>query len=384
MRAAFFTDTYHEVNGVALTSRQFAAFAERRESPFLCVYGGLETKREQRGSVTHVQLKRGPLSLTLDKDLHHDLALWRFRNLLARELQAFRPDLIHITGPGDLGQMGALLAHQLRIPLALSWHTNFHEFGAERLGKRISRLPANWRTRICALSERLILRGLLRFYKLGRVLFAPNPELVDLLRRSTGTPTFLMQRGIDTALYAPEKRTLHDGVLRLGYVGRVTPEKGVRFLAEIERELLTAGKSGFRFLVAGDGSELEWLRQNLKNADAPGVVRGENLARAYANMDVFVFPSRTDTFGNVVLEALASGAPAVVTNGGGPKFIVRHGVSGFAAESDAEFIGYVKRLMDEPELRRRMSQAAREQATAASWDRVFEKVYEGYGSISRG
>ncbi len=382
LRVAFLTDTYHEVNGVALTSRQFAAFAGRSDLPFLCVYGGPETKREQRGSVTYMQLKRGPLSFSLDKGLHHDVALWRFRNLLARELRAFRPDIIHVTSPGDVGQLGALLAHQLHMPLVLSWHTNFHEFGAQRLSRRIQWMPALWRARIAAISERLILSVVLRFYKLGRVLFAPNRELVDMLRRSTGKPAFLMERGIDTALYSPAKRTLFDGVFRLGYVGRVTPEKSVRLLVAIERELLAAGKTGFRFLVAGDGSEREWLRSNLKNADLPGVLRGEDLARAYANMDVFVFPSRTDTFGNVVLEALASGAPAVVTNGGGPKFIVRHGVSGFVAESEAEFIAYVRELMDAPDLRRRMSQAARAQAGEASWDRVFEKVYDGYASIA--
>ena len=95
-------------------------------------------------------------------------------------------------------------------------------------------------------------------------------------------------------------------------------------------------------------------------------------------MDVFVFPSRTDTFGNVVLEAFSSGVPAVVTNGGGPKFIVRHGESGFVAQSEQDFIAYTARLLNDKPLRTAMSRAALEQARGESWDSVFDQVYDGY------
>jgi len=95
-------------------------------------------------------------------------------------------------------------------------------------------------------------------------------------------------------------------------------------------------------------------------------------------MDVLAFPSRTDTFGNVVLEALASGVPAVVTDAGGPKFIVRDGVSGFVADSNGAFIAAVARLLRDGGLRHEMSAAARAQACGEAWDDVFEKVYDGY------
>src|SRR6185437_7045960 len=95
------------------------------------------------------------------------------------------------------------------------------------------------------------------------------------------------------------------------------------------------GLDGVRFLIVGLGSEEASLRAALGRADFVGVLRGEELARAYANMDVLVFPSHTDTFGNVVLEALSSGVPAVVTGNGGPKFIVREGETGFIASDEA-------------------------------------------------
>jgi glycosyltransferase involved in cell wall biosynthesis len=377
-RAAFFTDTFHEINGVALTSRQLTAFAERRQYPFLCVRGATATRKFDEGSLTHIELCRGPLAFELDHGLRHDPALWRLAGYVLEMVEDFRPDIIHVVSPGDVSEIGVYVARKLNVPLAISWHTNLHEFGALRLGKMLWWMGEQARKSVVDLSEAHILNILLAFYRMGNVLYAPNDELVDMLGERTGRPVFLMKRGIDTELFSPVRRTLSDGVLRLGYVGRITPEKGVRFLRELEIGLQAAGVPPFRFLVVGEGSEREWLEQNFTAADLPGIQRGEDLARHYANMDVFVFPSRTDTFGNVVLEAFASGVPAVVTDGGGPKFIVNRGVTGFVAHTHAEFIEHTARLMNDCVLRKKMGRAAREQASLESWDAVFDKVYEGY------
>ena len=101
-------------------------------------------------------------------------------------------------------------------------------------------------------------------------------------------------------------------------------------------------------------------------------------------MDVFAFPSFTDTFGNVILESLASGVPAVVTTGGGPKFLVRSGVTGFVAADNAAFIRCIRDLMDDSEMLGRMKTSARQHALSISWDRVFERVYEAYGEVLAG
>jgi glycosyltransferase involved in cell wall biosynthesis len=131
----------------------------------------------------------------------------------------------------------------------------------------------------------------------------------------------------------------------------------------------------------GQGAEEPWLKANLRQAEFAGVLQGEALARAYANMDVFAFPSRTDTFGNVVLEAMASGVPAVVTDGGGPKFIVRHGEDGFVARNNFEFVEHISSLLSNRELLTAMRSAARQHALAASWDAVFEQVYRVYDQM---
>lgn len=377
-RVAFFTDTFTEINGVALTSRQLTAFAQRRGYPFLCVRGASQTRQTREQSTTHLEIARGPLAFDLDKGLRHDPFLWRHHPHVSETIEAFNPEIIHVVSPGDVSEIGVYIAKRMKIPLAISWHTNLHEFGALRLARMLDWMGDDARHKIATFSESTILSATIAFYRLGDVLYAPNDELVDMLRERTQKPVFLMKRGIDTQLFSPARRTVDDGVLRLGYVGRVTPEKNVRFLRELEIALRAAGAPSVRFLIVGDGSDREWLSQNLAAADLPGILRGEALAEAYANMDVFVFPSRTDTFGNVVLEAFASGRPAVVTDAGGPKFIVRDGISGFVAHSDTEFIEQTSRLLGDAALRERMGSEARTQACAESWHSVFEQVYDGY------
>jgi glycosyltransferase involved in cell wall biosynthesis len=189
-----------------------------------------------------------------------------------------------------------------------------------------------------------------------------------------------MYRGVDTELFDPRRRSRNESIFVIGYVGRLTVEKNIRFLVDLERGLIEAGLTSFRFLIVGQGAEEEWLKANMRQADFTGVLRGEALAQAYANMDVFAFPSRTDTYGNVVLEALASGVPALVTESGGPRFIIRPGETGFVARDVQEFVACILNLAAQPGQLQVMRAAARTHAMTASWDRVFESVYVAYES----
>ncbi len=169
----------------------------------------------------------------------------------------------------------------------------------------------------------------------------------------------------------------------LGYVGRLSVEKNVALLVQVERELSAMGLGNeVRFLIVGHGSEEDSLRRKLKNAEFAGALRGVALSEAYANMDVLVFPSHTDTFGNVVLEALASGVPAVVTPDGGPKFIVQDGKTGFVTE-DGQFACAVGELVRNRTRLDTMRLRAREHALGCSWDAVFDRVYAGYETALR-
>ena len=379
-RVAYFPDSFHEVNGVAHTSRHFEAFARRRNLPFLCVRaGGRKPAILEDGNVWTLELPRGFLSFALEKDLRFDPAFLRHIPLIGEVLERFRPDLIHITGPSEVGMLGAGLAHHLSLPLAASWHTNVHEYLARRSDWLVRLLPKRQSNATGQKIEDLAMAVAARFYSVAQILFAPTPELCALLERNTGRPCHLMPRGVDAELFHPAKRKRNpeDGEAVLGFVGRLSVEKNVALLAQVQEELERRGQRSFRFLIVGHGGEAGWLRERLPRADFPGVLRGEELSTAYANMDLFVFPSHTDTFGNVVLEALASGVPAIVTPDGGPPTIVRDGETGRIVP-DAEFAEAVAGVLADPAKHAAMRLAARDFALSMSWDSVFEGVYAAY------
>ena len=379
-RVAFFADSFGEVNGVAHTCRALAALAEQHHSPFFVVHGGLNTDLSVSGSVIRYQLRRGPASFAIDRDFRYDMLFYRHREEVRRRLRAFAPDVVHITGPGDVGTLGLVLAKSLGVPICASWHTNLHEYAGRRLEKVTPFLPGGLRHGLGKAAEGGSRQALGYFYRMADTIMAPNRELIEMLAGYCSRPGNLMRRSVDTALFTPARRRPAGPALTIGYVGRLTVEKNIHFLCRIEDALIAAGIENFRFLIAGDGIERERLATEMKHAVLPGVLLGEALADAYASMDIFVFPSRTDTFGNVVLEALASGVPAVVTADGGPKFIVRSGETGFITASDAAFLRCVVELARDRTMARRMGLAARRQAMESSWDTVWAEMQTAWNA----
>lgn len=376
-RVAFLADTFHEVNGAARTCRELAAFANRRGYPFLSVRFARQERFQREGQFWTLELKRSSISIGVDPDLRFDLLFCRLLTRLEQRLREFRPDVIHVIGPGELGILGAIAGWRLGIPLVVSWHTNVHEYAARRLPFG----GAGVRRRV----QEFVLSQILHLYERSAALLAPSPELVDMLHRRTGKPAFLMTRGVDALAFSPQHRRRTDNAFVIGYIGRLMPEKGVRFFARLEQYLERAGVSDFRIFLAGWGSQERWLRRHLRHAEFQGILEPEALGRAYANMDLFVFPSRTDTFGNVVQEALASGVAALVTDSGGPQTIVDHGITGLICSNEEELCHNVLRLIRQPEVRLAMRVAGRERMLTRRWDDVFEKVYQVYGScLDRG
>jgi len=379
-RVAYFPDSFHEVNGVAHTSRHFEAFARRRNLPFLCVRAGDRAQAlVEDDNVWTLELPRGIFSFALEKDLRFDPVFGRHMPLIEETLERFRPDLVHITGPSEVGLLGAGLAWKFDLPLAASWHTNVHEYAARRSDWFLRLLPREQAEAAEHTIEDIAMSAIAGFYKQAKILFAPNAALCEQLEKLTGRPCRLMPRGVDAQLFHPAKRNRRpeDRDQVLGFVGRLSVEKNIALLARVQDELERLGHHSFRFLIVGHGGEEAWLRERLPRAQFTGVLHGEPLSAAYANMDLFVFPSHTDTFGNVVLEALASGVPAVVTPDGGPKSIVRDGETGRVVP-DEEFAAAVSGILRDPGKHAEMRESARAYALNASWDAVFEGVYAGY------
>ena len=153
-RVAFFADSFHEVNGVALTSRSLDAYARRNSYPFLSVHAGPENRCWTEGSVTTLEIRRSRAKFPVEVDLYFDPLFWRNYFAVEQALDTFQPDVIHLTGPSDVGILAAYFAHSRGIPLVASWHTNLHEFAARRLHSMLSFIPNKFRDYAAALTER--------------------------------------------------------------------------------------------------------------------------------------------------------------------------------------------------------------------------------------
>ena len=377
-RVVFFPDSFLEVNGVAMTSKKLIGYAKKNGYPFLCVHAGEKTDNYKDGSIEYLSLKRSPFAFPMDEGLKYDPFFQRHTNRVLKKMLKFQPEVMHITGLNDVSIMGAYLSWKLDIPMVASWHTNLHEFAARRLSRMFNFLPDSASRKVTDFAENKILSGAVLYYKMPKVILVPNKELADFFAKGTGRTVRIMSRGVDAEKFAPYKRTVSDSTIRFGFVGRLRAEKNVRMLEKLGKALEKAGKTKFEFIIVGDGNEREWLEKNMKRAVFTGFVEGEKLAEAFANMDVFVFPSETETFGNVVQEANASGVPALVTDQGGPKFIVKNGETGFVCKNFEDFVKHSIELMDNREKLLKMKEASREFAISRSWDSVFESVYAAY------
>jgi glycosyltransferase involved in cell wall biosynthesis len=372
---ALFADSFHETNGVGTLCRAYVSYARERQIPFFCAYGGTETRSRIDGSVEELELRRGPLSFPIDTEMVCDPFLARHRPMTVDRLRRFRPDIVHITGPGDVGILGFWASNQVGVPMVASWHTNLHDYADRRLQNRLPFLPCAFRRLAGLGASHGALWALKKFYRIAHFVTTPNQEMTDLLGRITGRPSFRMAHGVNTELFRPEHRRRTDSRFCIGYVGRLTPEKNVRALADLERRLFAAGERDFRFLLVGEGSEAGWLKAHMQTAEFTGTLRGQALATAYSNMDAFVFPSLTDTFGLVILEAMSSGVPVVLSAATGRKAGVRDGVEGFLTD---DACGAIQQLMRCSATRNRMGSAGRSTACANAWAGVFDDLHRIY------
>jgi glycosyltransferase involved in cell wall biosynthesis len=194
----------------------------------------------------------------------------------------------------------------------------------------------------------------------------------------------ILPRGLDTELFTPARRETAfwekfgagNGKVRLLYVGRISREKDLDVLADAYRRLRDEGLP-VQLFVVGHGPYSEALAQSLPEAVFTGYLRGKELATAYASADIFVFPSTTDTFGNVILEAQACGVPVIVSDSGGPKELVEDRANGLITRSRDvdDFTGAIRSLATDAALRERMSDAARKSVLDRSWPNAFRKFW---------
>jgi len=369
MHIAMVTETYPpEVNGVA---RTVALMAEG-----LCALGHsvqLARPRQHAADRAHAasgyeELLRPGLPIPRYTQLKMGLPSGR---ALARAWRERRPDVVHIATEGPLGWSALAAARKLGLPVASDFHTNFHAYSRH--------YGVAWLARPVA----AILR---RFHNRCDCTMVPTDEMAEDLGRLGFARRRVVGRGVNARTFSPDKRRAElrarwgageDGLVAL-CVSRFAPEKNFPLVLQAYEAMRRANAS-VRLVLVGDGPLLKELRAaNTGTVIAGRLVNGE-LSAHYASADVFLFPSVTETFGNVTLEAMASGLAVVAYRYAAARQHIEDGVSGLLAEpgDGAGFIAHAVSLAREPALARELGSAARVAAEPVSWERItvdFEAV----------
>jgi glycosyltransferase involved in cell wall biosynthesis/predicted metal-dependent phosphoesterase TrpH len=293
---------------------------------------------------------------------------------LVEALAEGRYDLVHLCSPGPAGIGAWLLARVLELPVVGSYHTELAAYAGLRSGRADLEVMAN-----VALSA---------FYGSCEVVLSPSPAS-DQRLAELGIPEHKIgrwDRGVDLERFDPKLRVrdAFPGEVNVLYAGRLTKEKGVELLADA---FLTAARQDPRLhlVLAGGGPEEDALRERLgEQATFLGWLGGQDLARAYASADVFLFASQTDTFGQVILEAQASGLPVVAVDQGGPASLITAGETGLLAPARPEALAQgVLGLVHTPLLCERLRKSALAAVRERTWESSLQRLGAGYGSALR-
>ncbi|HEX7070264.1 MAG TPA: glycosyltransferase family 1 protein [Rhodothermales bacterium] len=370
-RIALFTGAYnHIADGVSLTLNRLVSYLERIGAEVLVFAPTVDDPPVEHAG-TLVPIPSAPVPGRNEYRLSLGLtpsAVRRFR--------AFNPTLVHIATPDFLGNRALRLARRSGIPVVASYHTHFSSYlkyyGFEEF-------------------EGFLWKYLRRFYRQCEHVYVPSHSMAAVLRAHEIRRNLrLWQRGVDTNRFSPSRRSeswrqtigVDEDTVLITYVGRLVWEKGLHVFADVLNRLEREGVP-HQCMVVGEGPARSELTERLPDAIFTGYLGGEALARAYASSDVFFFPSDTETFGNVTLEAMASGLPTVCADATGSNGLVRHGENGFLvpAGNVHAFTDHLTHLALDPTLRRRMGDASVAIAREFDWDSVLARIAGFYNEI---
>lgn len=296
--------------------------------------------------------------------------------LVKNDLDAFKPDIVHVSCPDVTGHSAIRYARKHGLPVIASMHTRFETYPRYYGMKWI---------------EPVIESFLRRFYRQCDKVLAPSDSMARLMRaqRMNGQID-IWARGIDHDRFSPSKRSEEfrtrsgfcDDEVIIGFCGRLVREKGLDVFADALDRLVQMNVP-HRALIVGDGPARNWFQSRLSKSAFTGFLTGEALARAMASMDVFFNPSVTETFGNVTLEAMASGLPVVAAEAPGSQDLIQESVNGRLIQPNAvdQFAEALAQYCKDMGLRRRHGSAARQSSFNYDWNLINSKVVEHYTEL---
>ena len=373
LRVALFTGNYNYIkDGVALTLNRLVAFLLKRGVPVL-IFAPVGEKPAFESVGELVALP----SIAIPKRKEYRIALG-LPAAARQKLETFRPTLFHIAVPDIAGYKALKLAERWGVPVVASYHTRYDTY---------------LRFYGLGLLEKLGQRYLRYFYNRVRRVYPPSESMAQIIRDGGQSSNVeIWARGVDAELFAPEKRDMAwrrsegiaDDDIAVSFVGRLVKEKNVAIVVRVLQALTTQGLR-IRPLIVGNGPEMGAMMSGFPTGVFPGFLHGEDLARAYASSDIFFFPSESETFGNVTLEAMASGVPAVNAIASGSNSLVVEAVTGYlvSARDETLLAARIAALAKDAGLRQRMGAAARQRALQFSWDATLSGLIASYRDVLR-
>ena len=367
-RVAIFTGNYNHIrDGVSLTLNRLVAYLESQDVAVI-IFGPTidEPEIDHEGEFVPVP------SMPAPSRPEYRITVG-FPESARNRLREFEPTLIHLATPDVLGFRAMRWAQANNIQIVASYHTHFTSYlKYYNLG----------------MLKMLGWKYLAWFYSQCKHVYVPSPSMAnELNEEGIDEGIRIWARGVNTEEFNPRHRDqewrrsvgFEDSDKVVSFVSRLVWEKNLQtYVDTINR--LKQDDTRIKAMVVGDGPAKKELEHMLPDAHFTGFVTGSELSRAYASSDIFLFPSETETFGNVTLEAMSSGLPCVVADATGSRSLVESGVNGYlAAPRDTEaFANCVSKIVNDEKLWDEMSKAARQKALAYSWENVNGKLLENY------
>lgn len=366
LRVGLVTETYPpEINGVAMTLGRLVAGLQARDHQIQLIRPRQRDETSGAAVPNLEQILRPGFPIPRYAGLNMGLPAKR---LLGRMWATRRPDIVHIATEGPLGWSALAAARKLRIPVVSGFHTNFHSYS--------SHYGLGWlKTPIHAY--------LRKFHNHAHMTLVPTARLRDELISAGYHDVEVLARGVDASLFNPAKRSpslrrewgVGESGLAVAYVGRIAPEKNLDLLIRAFEAIENVCPSA-RLILVGDGPELAAMRQSQPRFIYRGVRVGESLAEHYASADIFLFPSTTETFGNSLTEAMASGLATISFDYAASAECVRHAENGLQAPlgDDNAFITRCRWLATNRSAIAELGANARATAEALSWEAIHARL----------
>lgn len=371
LRVLLVTGAYnHILDGVTLTLNRLVGYLERQGAEVMVFAPvGPVAALDHHGTLVPAP------SIPMPVRPEYRVSLG-FTPALRRRFAAFAPDIVHVAVPDLLGLQVQRHALARGVPVVASYHTRYETY-----------LRHYW----LGFVERPLVAYFDWFYRHCRQLYVPSASMIEALRaRGLDCDMRLWARGVDASRFSPARRDpdwrqahgfAPDDIV-VTFVGRLVREKRLDTLTAMFAALARRGVP-VRALLVGEGPEREAIARALPGATFTGQLAGTELATAYASADLFVFPSDTETFGNVTLEAMASGLPALCANATGSRSLVIDGETGYLLDPDHpdRFADHVTALVADTGLRRRLAEAARARALTLTWDAAMASIHACYREV---